>query len=258
MAAYVRGYGPTAIATPTKADRWLLMEHAVHELGFFPNSNFARPPLGNTPWAAHAYTTVGFEIWEQLGRRAPELIVLPIGHGEILFGVYKSFRDLRALGLASMPELAGGEVYGSLRRTLASDRDEVAVVPIKRDTVGFSIATAQSTYLAAHALRASGGWVEELSDQELLAAQRLIALTEGLLVETASAAALAALQKQVLAGNVDSEVEVVFVNTSAGVKAVGVMAAEDDVHTVEGVDEFEQVLEHVLSAAETPGRSRVG
>jgi threonine synthase len=247
MEAHVRAYGGVVVAAPTKPDRWSLMQYAVEELGLFPNSNFSNPPLGNTPWAVDGYRALGFEIWEQLGRRAPGAIVFPIGHGDAVHGVYKAFNDLARLGLSALPALGGGEIYGSLSRAFAEGRDTPPAVPVDRDTVAFSIATSQSTYQALHSLRASGGWIEQVSDEEVLAAQRLLAETEGLFVETASAATLAALRRRLAAALLDPEDEVVVVSTSAGIKAVGTAPPDGDVPLVTGEHELAAAVERALS-----------
>jgi threonine synthase len=229
MEAFVRAYGGQVVAAPTKADRWALMRHAVDELGFFPNSNFADPPLGNTPWAVDGYRALGFELWEQLGRRAPGTIVFPVGHGDALYGVYKAFRDLSEFGLSAMPAFGAAEIFGSLARAFQDELDAPPAVPVDRDTAAYSIATSQSTYQALDALRRSNGWAEQVADEAVLAAQRLLAETEGIFAETASAAALAAVRQRLDRGLLAPDEEIVIVSTSAGVKAVGVMRFEDEI-----------------------------
>ncbi len=247
MESYVRAYEAIVVAAPTKPERWSLMQYAVEELGLFPNSNFANPPLGSTPSAIDGYRTLGLEIWEQLDRRAPDLIVFPIGYGDAVHGVYKAFRDLTELGLSSLPSLAGGEIYGSLSRAFVEGSDAPPPVPVSHNTVAFSIATSQSTFQALHALRASKGWIEQLSDEEVLAAQRLLIATEGLFVETSAAAALAALQRRISTGHVDPEEEVVIVSTSAGIKAVGAMRREGEIPLITEKEELRAIIERGLT-----------
>lgn len=242
MEAFVRAFGGVVVAAETKPERWKLMRHAVDELGFFPNSNFADPPLGNTPWAVAGYRAIGLEIWEQLGRRAPDEIVFPVGHGDAIYGVFTAFRDLAALGYAQTPALGGAEVYGSLTRALSEGGEAPPAMPVDRNTVAFSIATSQSTYQALSAVRDSGGWVEQVSDEQVQAAQRILLETEGLLVEPASAASLAALVHRREAGSLDREAEIVIVNTSSGLKALDQLRPEREVPLVRGPEELQLVL----------------
>ena len=246
MAGMVHGFGVAVVATPTKKDRWVLMRHGVEELQLFPVSNFADPPVGIDPRAMDGYAAMGLEIWEQLGRRAPDAVYLPVGYGDGLFGVYKAFSELREMGLAEAPRVSGGEVYGSLAAALRGSGDQVEAVPVDRPTVASSIATAQSTYQALHAVRSSGGTVRQVSEAEIEEARRLLAATEGLSIEAASAVGLAALRADAAEGVVAGDAEVVLVSTSAGVKSVSALGlAEREAPVVSGVEEFSRLVRDV-------------
>ncbi len=243
MAGLVQGFGIPVVATPTKKDRWVLMRHGVEELGLFPNSNFADPPVGVDPRLVDGYKALGLEVWEQLGYRAPDAIYLPVGYGDGLFGVYKAFRELGEMGFSEVPRFCGGEVYGSLSAALQGSEDRLEAVPVDRPTVASSIATAQSTYQALHAVRSSGGAVRQVSEEEIVEAQRLLVATEGLFVEAASAAGLAALRADVADGAVALDAEVVVVSTSAGVKSVAALGlTELQPPMVTGVEEFSRLV----------------
>lgn len=75
-----------------------------------------------TPYASHAWSpyfalgqmTVAWEVWEQLGRKAPKAIVTPLGHGGLFLGFYRGFKTLRDAGLiAEMPRLYGIQAANS-------------------------------------------------------------------------------------------------------------------------------------------------
>jgi threonine synthase len=254
MGGMVHGFGVPVVATPTKKDRWVLMRHAVEKLGLFPNSNFADPPVGVDPRVVDGYKAMGLEIWEQLGRRVPHAVYLPVGYGDALFGTYKAFRELREMGLSELPRLSGGEVYGSLSAALRGSGDRVEAVPVDRATVATSIATAQSTYQALHAVRSSGGTVRQVSEEEIVEAQRLLVVTEGLFVEAASAAGLAALRADVDDGAVSRDAEVVVVSTSAGVKSVSALGlTELEAPVVGGVEEFSRLVVEMVEGASGGG-----
>lgn len=254
MTGTAHGFGVTMVATPTKKDRWVLMRHGVEELGLFPNSNFADPPVGVDPRTVDGYKAMGLEMWEQLGRRAPDAAYFPVGYGDGLFGVHKAFAELAQMGLADVPRLCGGEVYGSLSVSLRGGGDRVEAVPVDHPTVATSIATAQSTYQALHAVRASNGAIRRVSTDEILEAHRLLAAVEGLFVEAASAAGLAALRADVADGAVGGDAEVVLVSTSAGVKSVMALGLTD--RTAPLVDDpaaFTRLVHDVVDG-DTPGR----
>jgi threonine synthase len=203
------------------------------------------------PRVVDGYKAVGLEIWEQLGHRAPDAVYLPVGYGDGLFGVYKAFRELEEMGFADVPRVSGGEVYGSLSATLRGSGDRVEAVPADRPTAASSIATAQSTYQALHAVRSSGGAVRQVSEEEIVEAQRLLVVAEGLFVEAASAAGLAALRADAANGTIGRDAEVVFVSTSAGVKSVSALGLTGrEVPVIGGVEEFDRLVREVMESKE--------
>lgn len=220
MKSLVLAYRPHAVATPTKADRWLLMQHCVAALGCYPNSNFQAPPIGNNPYAIDGYKTIGFEIWEQLDHYAPDWIFVPTGYGDGLFGIYKGFSELAELGLADVPRLGAGEVSGSLARTVPGTGDRPFHGNDITGTLGYSISNPQGTYQAVAALRRSKGTATTITNDELTEWRRLLASMEGLFVETSSAAGFAALARQLDAGVVHPDERVVVVATSSGLKSI--------------------------------------
>jgi threonine synthase len=220
MAAFVGSYSAHVITAPTRRDRWRFMRHCVGHFDVAPNSNCADPPVGNDPVALDGYKAIGFEIWDQLGHRAPAIVALPVGYGDALFAVGKAFHELSTITGSIRPRLLGGEVYGSLSQTLAHGDDTVRRVDVTHPTIAPSIGTPQSTYQALHAIRTSEGHVVHVDDRQVLAAQRLLLTTEGILVETASAAALAAVRGAIATNAVASDDEIVIVNTSSGLKSV--------------------------------------
>ncbi len=221
MSAFVRAYGADVVVTPTKADRWSLMRHAVGELGWYPNSNFASPAVGNVAYALDGYKTIGYELWEQLGRRAPGAVYFAVCYGDGLAGVGKAFDELRAMGLCDRgPRLSGGEIYGSLERALRDGAEVVEPAEVDHETAAFSITAAQSTYQALRAVRGSSGWVSAISEDELAAAHRLFAERAGFFVETSSAAALAALVRDRAEGRIGPDDEAVLVCSSTGLKSI--------------------------------------
>jgi threonine synthase len=265
MAAFGRSYGGTVVSVRSKEDRWRLMQEAVAELGWYPNSNYRTPPIGNNPWVIDGYKLIGFELHEQLGDRLPDQIFFPVCYGDALFGVWKACLELAGLGFVDrerLPLIAGGEIQGSLERALEAGAEQAERVEAPRETIAFSIAGPQSTYQALHATRASGGWVTQVSEAQLLEAQRLLAEHEGLYVETASAAALAALRIQLGQGRVTADAEVVLINSSTGIKSLGVTPFDGRPREVSGLTELVDAVEEQARApsrgAEIGSRQGVG
>lgn len=254
MAGFLAAYGASMIATETKAERWAHMRRCVEDWGLFPNSNFGDPPIGNSPWAVDGYKTIAFEMWEALGRRAPDWVHLPVAYGDGLAGICKGFRELRELGLAEVPRFGCGEIYGSLARAAAEGHEQVAPATVDRDTVAFSIGTAQSTYQALAAVRSSNGAVDRVSEREVLDAQALLAEAEGLFVETAAAAGLAALRRQRERNLVSADAECVLVSTSSGLKSLGAAPRVFEPILVDDAATLDRELEQLLGADLALGR----
>lgn len=250
MSAFVRAYGAYAVATPTKSDRWVLMRHCVEDWGFYPAGSYRTPPVGGNPYMIDGYKTIGFEIWEQLGRRQPDWIFGPTGYTNLLYGVHKSFKELNAMGLVEgTPRIGIAEAYGSLSNALAQGLDTVPAMPVDRPTVAISMGTAQNAYQGLLTVRESNGIAMQVGDEQILAAQKLLAETEGIFGETASVTGLAALIAQLREGHVEPDAEFVLILTSTGLKTLGVTAgvgrhdpATNAVPLVLTVDEFAETL----------------
>jgi threonine synthase len=247
MAAFVSGYDVRMFAAPTKVDRWTLMRHCVERLGFYPNSNYTDPPVGNDPRAVDGYKMIAYEMWEQLGRRAPAVVAMPVGYGDALHALVEAFGELAMITGSERPRMVCGEVYGSLAAALRSGHDAVDRVAVDRATVASSIGTAQSTYRALRAMRRSQGHVTQVDDDAIIAAQRLLVRDEGVLAEAASAAGLAGLQAAVASGAIGVDDEVVLLNTSAGVKSVSALGhLGRRPPEVAGTDDLERALAESL------------
>lgn len=246
MSAFVRSYGALVVATPTKSDRWVLMKHCVESWGCYPAGSYVDPPVGNNPYMMDGYKTVGYEIWEQLGRRTPDWIFGPTGYTNCMFGIYKSFQELKALGLVTAgPRLGVAEAYGSLSQALEEGSDTIRPAAINRPTVAISMGTAQNAYQGLATVRQSNGSATQVSNEQILAAQKLLVETEGIFGETASVTGLAALMQRLEEGRVERNSEIVLVLTSTGLKTLGVTSdLKADPPLAEDVAAFTHLLKN--------------
>jgi len=215
----MRAYGATVLALENKADRWPLMQQAVHEFGWFPTSPFFGPVVGSNPYGIEGYKTVAYEIAEALDWDVPDACVIPVCYGDALVGMWRGFEEMRALGWTRRtPRLIAAEIYGSLGQALSQGTDALPDMPMTHDTVAKSTTATRSTYQALKAIRETGGTAAVVSNEAIMQWQQRLARDEGLYVEPASAGALAATQQLWSAGDIKPGETVVALLTANGLK----------------------------------------
>jgi threonine synthase len=148
---------------------------------------------GVNPATVEAKKTVAFEIWEQLQRELPDVVVVPVGDGPTLNGMAKGFRELVACGASDrLPRLIGVQAEGCqpIKRAWESGGP---VRPTKPASIADGIAVGKpvSGVRAIRDVVRSGGCFVSVSDAQMLEAMRLLATRAGIFAEPAGAAALA-------------------------------------------------------------------
>jgi len=168
---------------------------------------------GDLVYATHAWSpltyegtkTIGYEIWEQLGRRAPDCFVSPVGQGSLFLGAYRGFRDLLAAGLiAKLPRMIGVQSIACppIVEALRQGLDRHAAIDKQASVAeGISLAHPIRDREVLRAIRETGGTAIVVADDETLAARDALART-GLYVEPTSAVVGAALKRLSLNGTV--------------------------------------------------------
>jgi threonine synthase len=227
MLRQMQSYGALVLATPTAPDRWTLGRAVAGAWGWLPVSNVADPPVGSHPAGIEGYKTIAFEIAEDLGWEAPDAVVVPVGYGDAIWGIWRGFRELQALGLVGrLPRMIAAETYGSLQRALAAGA-ESPVDTGGAGSIASSAAVPRSTYQALLAVRESGGTAIAVGDDDIRAARRTLATREGLLAELSSALPYAAAARLAAAGRLNAGERVVCLVTSSGLKDVEQGASRD-------------------------------
>jgi threonine synthase len=222
MAAFVSSYGAHIAIAETKRDRWRLVADAVAQHGWYPMSNYTDPPVGNNPYAIEGYKPIAYEIFEQLGRRVPDAVYFPVCYGDALAASRRAFAELAFLELADrVPAHCGGEIYGTVGAALSTGTDAVPAADITHPTAATSISASQSTFQAVQAVRESGGAMHTVTEAELVGAGELAVRTEGVLLEAAAAAGLAAMIQHHRDGRLATDQEVVLIASSTGLKSLG-------------------------------------
>ena len=181
------------------------------------------------PYRIEGDKTISYEIWEQLGRQAPDWVLVPTGSGGDLCGQWKAWLELRELGLVDrLPRMASiGVAAGApLVVALAQGLDDPPIVPVE-STIAGGLLSSCLDYgrLAIAAVRDSGGIAVAVTDDELLDAQRVLAATEGVFAEPSGAAGVAALAAMLDEGVIHRDETVVTVVTGGGFRDAGAARA---------------------------------
>ncbi|WP_396033200.1 threonine synthase [Candidatus Cyanaurora vandensis] len=176
------------------------------------------------PYYSEGSKTLAFEVAEQLGWRLPDQIIAPIASGSLYGKLYKGFREFVEVGLvADAPiKFNGAQALGCSPVAQAFDSGADHIKPVKPDTIAKSLAIgnpADGIY-ALDIARKTGGQIIAVTDQEILAAMKLLAQTEGIFTETAGGTTLAATIKLAALGHLDpDDVTVVYI-TGNGLKTL--------------------------------------
>ncbi len=177
---------------------------------------------GFNPYTREGKKTVSFEIAEALGFAAPDLVVVPVGDGNIISGVWKGFVEAHKLGLIDrLPKLLAAQAEGSAAIVNAFKGDGV-IHAVKGDTVADSISVSvpRDGDIAVRAIRESNGLGITVSDDEILHAIPMLARGSGVFGEPAAATGLAALKKACAEGLIPADWTVVMLNTGNGLKDI--------------------------------------
>lgn len=142
------------------------------------------------PYYAEGSKTLAYEICEQLGWRLPDQLVVPIASGSQLTKIDKGLKELIQLGLVEDKpyKIFGAQAEGCSPVSVAYKAGHDVVRPQKPNTIAKSLAIgnpADGPYVLDIARR-TGGAVEDVNDDQVVDAIKLLARTEGIFAETAA------------------------------------------------------------------------
>jgi threonine synthase len=174
------------------------------------------------PVRVEGYKLTVFEIYEQLGRRMPRCLVVPVSSGGHFLGLARACLDLRDAGLIPhLPVLAGVQAAGCAPLALAvrEGRARYDRFPEPR-TLAHAISnpTPPGGNVVLKLVRENGGLVLDVTDAEMLEARRRLASDEGLFVLPDSAAVVAALRELPGPLGLTAADTVVLIITGTGLK----------------------------------------
>ena len=169
------------------------------------------------PFRPEGQKTVAFEIVDELDFQVPDRIVLPVGNAGNIWSVYKALTELMKIGwIDRMPKLVGVQASGSKPIVDAFKTGRSDFSPTDRpETVATAIRIGNpvSGKKALRAIYETGGSAIDVSDEEILDAQKILGRAEGIGVEPASAASIAGMIKLAQTGTIGRDERVVCICT---------------------------------------------
>lgn len=201
------------------------------------------------PFYAEGSKSVGFEIAEDLGWRVPRHVVVPMAGGSLIGKIHKAFQELKTLGLVPTADCSmyGAQASGCNPITDAVKNGRERHRPVRRpNTICKSLAIGDPAdgYFAAKLIRETGGWAEDVSDEEISEAIYLLGRTEGIFAETAGGVTVAVARKLIEQGKLPRDEEIVLCITGNGLKTQDAVAGEleDPVVIKPSLEAFEPLL----------------
>lgn len=222
-------YGPRLVAT--EGDYGSLFRASI-EIGRKLGITFMN---SIDPYRIEGYKVTAFEIFVQLGRRAPGTVVVPLSSGGHLLGIMRGFADLEREGLAAYPLVVGVQAAGCAPLVRAYDAGRTTYERWEAPrTIAHAISnpTPPAGDAVLRTIRERRGILVSVSDEEMLAAQRELASGEGLFCQPESAATLAALGGLRERGKIDEgRGPIVLILTGSGMKTPAALeAAPIEIH----------------------------
>lgn len=149
------------------------------------------------PMTIEGKKSVSIELFEQLGRKVPDVFYVPVGDGCIISGVAKGFYDLKKAGLIDkLPHLVAAQSEESAAISNAFNTGKflnIDKATTRADSISVESPAAGRT--AVKRLKECDGWATVVKDKDILEAQLTLAKNAGVFVEPAAATAYAALEK---------------------------------------------------------------
>ncbi len=183
------------------------------------------------PYYAEGSKTMGFEICEQLGWRIPRHTVAPMASGSLLTKIHKAYNEFVKCGIVNETEFSiyGAQATGCAPISHAMKRGTDIVKPVpKPETIAKSLAigTPADGYYAIHVMRQTGGYAEDVTDDEVVEGIKLLAEHEGIFAETAGGVTVACAKKLIASGKIPAGEEAVLCITGHGLKTQEAIAGK--------------------------------
>ncbi len=174
------------------------------------------------PYYAEGSKTFSYEIAEQLSWQAPRHIVVPCAGGSLITKIWKGLKEFKKLGLIDEldTKIYAAQAAGCNPIVAAIKENSEIIKPLRPKTIAKSLAIgnpADGIY-AVGTVKESGGGAEDVTDEEIIEAMKLLATTEGIFTETAGGVTLGVAKKLIEQGKIPRGESIVICITGNGLK----------------------------------------
>src|SRR5262250_1180411 len=207
------------------------------------------------PYYAEGSKSMGFEIMEQLGWQIPKHTVVCMASGSLLTKIHKSYQEFARIGL--VPEtpwkIHGAQATGCSPITAAHKAGLDFFKPVKPNTIAKSLAigTPADGFYALKVMKETNGAAEDVSDDEIREAIKLLAECEGIFAETAGGVTVGVAKKLIATGKIPANDSAVLCITGNGLKTldavVGHVGSTREIRP--SLREFEALLDQEMRVA---------
>jgi threonine synthase len=186
------------------------------------NFKWAFVNINIRPYYGDGSKTYGYEIAEQLGWKTPDNIIVPVAGSSLITKIWKSFKEFKDLGLIDKvkTKVFAAQATGCAPVTTAIKNGTDVVKPVKPNTIAKSIAIGNPAdgYYGVKTTEESGGWGEDVNDDEIVEGMKLLANTEGIFTETAGGVVVSVTKKLIEQGRIKKDELTVLSITGNGLK----------------------------------------
>lgn len=210
------------------------------------------------PFYGEGSKTFSYEIAEQLGWRAPAAVVVPMAGGSLITKIHKGLKELERLGLLeeeARTRLYGAQATGCNPITAAVKLGSRDIQPVKPSTIAKSLAIGNPAdgYHAAGLIAESGGWSEDVTDEEIIAGIKLLAETEGIFTETAGGVTVAVAKKLIEQGRIEADDLTVIAITGNGLKTPDAVQLTRPTVIEPKIAQFDRAISGLAATAQNRG-----
>lgn len=217
------------------------------------NHNWAFVNINIRPYYGDGSKSYGYEIAEQLGWKTPDNVVVPVAGSSLITKIWKAFHEFEMLGLVDkvQTKVFAAQATGCSPVTTAIKNGSENIIPVKPNTIAKSIAIGNPAdgYYGIKTANTSGGYGEDVSDEEVIASMKLLAETEGIFTETAGGVTVGVTKKLIEQGRIKPDEVTVICITGNGLKTQEALADcfAAPVVIEPKIDSFEEIFANGLA-----------